>query len=185
MNRRIGLVVVLGLVAVFAIPVSANEMPKNASYTDSLSFSVDQPVYAGEQIELQTRSENINYTFANWDVDTNGIADYIGNSTEHTFREPGDHNVTHCVGIPREKWYCTSKTIDVKPPRIETESVKDIDGDGVYDDIDADGEPGTLFDALSLYNNLETAKQTPSVFDYTDDGDIDLFDVLWLYNEFN
>ena len=61
--------------------------------------------------------------------------------------------------------------------------VADNDGDGVYEDVDGSGS-ANIFDALSLYNNLETpaVQNNPDVFDYDDSGSVDLFDALQLYN---
>lgn len=61
----------------------------------------------------------------------------------------------------------------------------DLDGDTLLEDTNGDGS-GDIFDALSYYNNRDSAtvQNNPEQFDFDGDGDSGtLFDALELYNE--
>ena len=60
----------------------------------------------------------------------------------------------------------------------------DPDGDGLYEDVDGNGDV-TFFDVLTLYDYFQNA-DSPTVepFDFEDDGQLTFFDVLELFDEF-
>ncbi|MUV88905.1 S8 family serine peptidase [Halapricum sp. CBA1109] len=60
----------------------------------------------------------------------------------------------------------------------------DPDSDGLFEDVDGNGRTD-LFDALALYNNLDSdpIRTNARAFDFDGSGSVDIFDALALYNE--
>ncbi|WP_256290028.1 PKD domain-containing protein [Halobellus inordinatus] len=65
-----------------------------------------------------------------------------------------------------------------------TSPVTDVDDDGVYEDINGDGE-FNIVDIQGLFVNLddEAVQDNPSYFDFNGDGTVDVVDVQALFNE--
>jgi hypothetical protein len=68
---------------------------------------------------------------------------------------------------------------DPKPPN-------DLDGDGLYEDTDGDGEFG-IFDVQALFNNLNTdaVQNHPEAYNFNDDDDpegVGIFDIQGLFD---
>jgi PKD repeat protein len=61
------------------------------------------------------------------------------------------------------------------------ESARDPDGDGLYEDVNGDGET-TILDVSSFLNvhDGETVAANRAKFDYNDDGEITILDVAQL-----
>ncbi|WP_231754512.1 hypothetical protein [Halapricum sp. CBA1109] len=69
------------------------------------------------------------------------------------------------------------------PSVVGGRPITDPDGDGVYEDVDGDGE-ADLFDALVYYNNRNSGviEAHPGLFDYDSEDDVGtLFDALALF----
>ncbi|WP_435074623.1 right-handed parallel beta-helix repeat-containing protein [Halorubrum sp. HHNYT27] len=60
----------------------------------------------------------------------------------------------------------------------------DPDGDGLYEDINGDGE-SDIVDVQALFSNSddETVQNNPDAFDFNDDGSVDVVDVQKLFTE--
>jgi PKD repeat protein len=60
----------------------------------------------------------------------------------------------------------------------------DPDGDGLYEDINGDGE-ADIVDVQALFSNSgdEAIQNTPSVFDFNGDGSVNVVDVQKLFSE--
>lgn len=60
----------------------------------------------------------------------------------------------------------------------------DPDGDGVYEDVNGDGEV-SIFDVQALYSNIDdsTVQNNPSQFDINGDGEVSIFDVQTLFTD--
>ncbi|WP_198664562.1 right-handed parallel beta-helix repeat-containing protein [Halorubrum sp. 48-1-W] len=60
----------------------------------------------------------------------------------------------------------------------------DPDGDGLYEDINGDGE-SDIVDVQALFSNMDddTIRNDPDAFDFNDDGSVDVIDVQKLFNE--
>ncbi|RLM89321.1 PKD domain-containing protein [Halobellus sp. Atlit-38R] len=65
-----------------------------------------------------------------------------------------------------------------------TSPVTDVDDDGVYEDINGDGE-FNIVDIQGLFVNLddEAVQDNPAYFDFNGDGTVDVVDVQALFNE--
>jgi len=69
---------------------------------------------------------------------------------------------------------------DTPPPITGSSPPTDPDLDGEYEDVDGDGV-ATALDAAVLATNLPTARDYPSAFDYTGDGEVAYADVFRLF----
>ncbi|WP_152422953.1 dockerin type I domain-containing protein [Halorubrum kocurii] len=58
----------------------------------------------------------------------------------------------------------------------------DPDGDGVYEDVNGDGD-ATVSDVQALFANQDTASQYPTAFDFNGDGETTVLDVQALFVE--
>lgn len=58
----------------------------------------------------------------------------------------------------------------------------DPDGDGVYEDVNGDGD-ATVSDVQALFANQDTASQYPPAFDFNADGETTVLDVQALFVE--
>jgi len=61
----------------------------------------------------------------------------------------------------------------------------DTTGDGLYNDVDGDGE-FTVFDVQALFQhrNSDAVQENVELFDFTGDGDVTVFDAQELFNQF-
>jgi len=78
-------------------------------------------------------------------------------------------------------------SIDVEggiPPIVGAESPTDPDGDGVYEDVNGDGTTDVA-DVQALLDSFDgqTAQDNAAAFDFTDDGTLDVLDVIKLLNQ--
>lgn len=63
------------------------------------------------------------------------------------------------------------------------EPATDLDGDGLYEDIDGDGEL-TIFDVQALFDERSNiASENVEFFDFDDNGELDIFDVQALFDQ--
>ncbi|SEQ73351.1 Regulation of enolase protein 1, concanavalin A-like superfamily [Natrinema salaciae] len=71
-----------------------------------------------------------------------------------------------------------------RPPAIDGERPTDPDGDGLYDDVDGDGQT-THADVDAFYDHLETdgVQDNPDAFDFDENGRIGFTDVLELLRQ--
>jgi 2',3'-cyclic-nucleotide 2'-phosphodiesterase (5'-nucleotidase family) len=69
-------------------------------------------------------------------------------------------------------------------PVVARRAAGDVDGDGLYEDVNGDGEL-TLSDVTLLFVNLENAAVTENAaaFDFSDDGGVGVGDVTALFDE--
>jgi len=74
--------------------------------------------------------------------------------------------------------------IELLPVNGFPESPTDPDDDGLYEDVNGDGE-FNIVDVQALFANLddETVQNNPDKFDFNQDGEVDVVDVQKLYNE--
>ena len=74
----------------------------------------------------------------------------------------------------------------VEGPDVITEGgepAQDLDDDGVYEDVDGDGEL-TIFDVQALFDNRDDiASENVEFFDFDDNGEVDIFDVQQLFDQ--
>ena len=94
-----------------------------------------------------------------------------------TVEEPDDY--------PALQW---EDQLEVEPPALPgaEQPPQDLNGDGLYEDIDGDGE-FTIFDVQALFNNLESpiVQSLPGAFNFNEDEnptEVTIFDVQGLFN---
>ena len=83
--------------------------------------------------------------------------------------------------------YALSKT-DATPagPDVvgDGNPAQDLDGDGLYEDVNGDGSP-TIVDVQALFANLDSdaVQENVDLFDFNGDGEVDVSDVQALYDQ--
>jgi PKD repeat protein len=130
---------------------------------DGTLESLDSQAVTLEADETQT------VTFS--DIDTSGLD--AGDYTHGIFTD--DDSVTATLSVEAE----------TLPPVSGFEnSPADPDDDGLYEDVNGDGE-FDIVDVQALFANLddETVQNNSDGFDFNQDGDVDVVDVQKLYNE--
>jgi hypothetical protein len=130
------------------------------------------------------------------DVDGDGNADYSGTGNppatqKHTYAEPGSYNVTFMVSdevganaSEAEKVRVDPPPLEVKPRtpvRLEGKPAQDLDGDGLFEDLNGNGRLD-FGDVLLLYRNLGSpvVLEHAELLDFNGDGLVDLADMVVL-----
>ena len=72
-------------------------------------------------------------------------------------------------------------SLEIHPPAISGDRPQDPNGDGLYEDIDGDGEL-SIFDVQALFTGLDAAAEYPAAFSFNGGADVTIFDVQALFN---
>lgn len=127
-----------------------------------------------------------------WDLSGNGSTDKTGETVSYTFEEAGSYDVSLTVTDDADNTDNVTRTISVSsqtgiPPIVGESPPQDLNGDGLYRDINGDGEVD-VFDVQALYNNLssDAVQNNAEAFSFSSgsaDGEVDIFDVQALYSD--
>ncbi|WP_170938207.1 CARDB domain-containing protein [Halorubrum sp. Hd13] len=135
-------------------------------------FGDDDDVVLSQNVQLEPgESTTVEYT----DIGTGGLA-------------PGDY--THGVFTENDSATATLSVEEAEegPPPVGnfTDAPTDPDDDGLYEDVNGDGQ-FNIVDVQALFANLddETIENYPDAFDFNGDGTVDVVDVQKLFTEYS
>jgi len=148
-------------------------------------------VTVGETVSFDgtESTDNIRVAKHRWDMDDNTIR--FGPTPNHTFTEPGTYEVqlraTDGVGNSDIDMIIVTVEESAGPGKLPgaVGPPNDLDGDGLFEDINGDGE-ASVGDSLAYYANRETEsiRNNPGAFDFDGDGTAGtVFDVVVLFQE--
>ncbi|MFC5368854.1 PKD domain-containing protein [Salinirubrum litoreum] len=153
--------------------------------TVTATISSDGAVESTQTVDLQ------------FDLDDDGTAETV-DSQQVTVAANGQTQVTFEVDVPAdaafgERGYTVETasdsaggTVEVTPPAVNDaqDLPGDPDGDGLYEDVNGDGNLNTG-DAQSLFSNRDADAVTTNVdaFDFNGDGSVDVGDAQALFTE--
>ncbi len=134
---------------------------------------------------------NVTFTFTGYDPDNGKVKCYwdfgdgskaTGCKVTHTYKEYGEYNVTLTVVDDTNVSSSITKMICVGEKKQCPPMSKDLDGDGLYEDINGDGK-FDINDIIYLQWHFKDPKfqQYKKYYDFWPDGKLDLKDVLNLY----
>mgnify|MGYP000067657757 CR=1 FL=1 len=134
---------------------------------------------------------NVTFTFTGYDPDEDEVKCYwdfgdgskaVGCNIIHTYSKDGEYDVTLTVVDETNVSSSVTKKIIIKTERAGPPMSKDLDGDGLYEDINGDGK----FDYSDIvyfqwnFNKPEFQKYK-EYYDFYPDGKLNYRDVLNLY----
>jgi len=163
-----------------AIDISADiENTGEQTATQSVEFRLDvegdgfgdnDDVVLSQSVELDSgQSTTVEFT----GVDTSSLAP--GNYTHGVFTENDSATATLSVEEAEEE--------GLQPVDGFENAPTDPDGDGLYEDVNGDGE-FDIVDVQALFTNFEdddTIRNNPDKFDFNQDGTVDVVDVQRLF----
>jgi PKD repeat protein len=127
-----------------------------------------------------------------WDLDDDArLERRRGERVAVTFDAPGPHDVS--LRVSDADGFATRRTrtivVDVDAdgggpgPVVGDSPPTDPDGDGLYEDVDGDGEAG-VGDVVALYDGRDAAapREHPAAFDFSGDLRVGLGDVVALFD---
>jgi len=136
---------------------------------------------------------NVTFEYTGYDPDGDNVtchwafgdgATAVGRSVKHTYDESGEYNVTLTVVDSKNATSSITKTIKIeqKTVKVGPPMSKDLDGDGLYEDVNGDGK-FNFNDVLYLQWHLydPTFQQYKQYYDFYPDGKLDGKDVINLY----
>ena len=167
----------------------------NTAPTAAFTYSPSTPE-VGDTVRFDAnQSSDPDGTIANfnWDLNGDGSNEAAGVTTTQTYEEPGIYNVTLRVTDNGDKTASITQSVRVTEssgPGDVTgtgNKAKDPDNDGVYEDINGDGEVD-VFDVQALYSNLDTdtVQNYPEAFNFAGDDnptEVTIFDVQALFRD--
>lgn len=115
-----------------------------------------------------------------WDTDANGSAELTGQTANWTPAETGEHTVTVTYTNGNASLSRT-QTITVSEVPL---TPQDLDDDGLYEDVNSDGQV-TISDVQALFTNRDdpAVQRNPDRFDFNGDGQFTIVDVQSLFQE--
>ncbi|WP_158600102.1 PKD domain-containing protein [Halorubrum sp. Atlit-28R] len=174
--------------------VSRDSLQVAEGLTAGFEYDPSEPA-PGEMItftDTSTVGPNATITSREWDFSGDGSTDSTGDTASHTFDEAGLYDVSLTVTDGADNTDTATQTVSVSsqtaiPPVVGDSPPQDLNGDGLYRDIDGDGEVD-IFDVQALYNNLDSdvVQNNPAAFSFSSgsaNGEVDIFDVQALYND--
>ncbi|MBX0324347.1 hypothetical protein EGH21_15055 [Halomicroarcula sp. F13] len=153
------------------IDVSATvENTGEQTATQTVEFRLDGTTIASQDVELEP-GESTTVSFEN--IDTSGLD--TGEYTHGVYTE--DDSATATLTVEAES---------IPPVGDFANAPTDPDGDGLYEDVNGDGE-FDIVDVQALFANLEgdTVQNNAANFDFNGDGTVDVVDVQKLFTEVN
>lgn len=134
--------------------------PADSSVGDAVSF---------DGSASSTPSTGI--TEYSWDFTGDGTEDAAGETVDHVFEAGGEQRVTLTVTDTDDNEASIPRTIDVSLVPIGSfeNPPQDLDGDGLYEDVNGDGVADVL-DVQALHQHLDDGlvESNPALFDFSD-----------------
>jgi subtilisin family serine protease len=123
-----------------------------------------------------------------WDFDGDGTVEETTSDPvlDWTFADTGERTVTLTVTDAENRTGTRTRNLSVSPPPLVDDPPRDLDGDGLYEDVRGDGDLSIL-DVQSLFNNLDSSdlQEYATLYSFSGDdpGEVTILDVQGLFNE--
>jgi subtilisin family serine protease len=151
-------------------------------------FAVDQsPPVVNQTTTFDAGNSTGQIQKYEWDFDGDGTVEQTTSDpvVNRTFTDPGERTVSLTVTDTEGRNGTVTRTLSVSPPPLADDPPRDLDGDGLYEDVRGDGNL-TILDVQSLFNNLDTPdlQEYATLYSFSEDDpqEVSILDVQGLFN---
>lgn len=191
----IGLVFLVLMCSSVAIADSNDDpdFPDGASINNSTALGIDvdpstaltnEPINV-TAVNLTSINTSTDDVFVSWDLDRDGIAESVGHNASWSYDEVGTYTIAmYATDGKTERVVVTNVTVNAGVAPVVNASPRDIDSDGLYEDVNGDGQANVL-DVLDYYEYRtdDTIRKQVDAFDFDGDGSAGtVFDAIELYD---
>ena len=158
----------------------SDSQTKTVSVADSLdaAFEVDpaEPT-AHQEITFNASLSSGNIETYEWDFTGDGQQDASGERVTHVYEEPGEYEVKLEINSSSSNRDAVTKAVSVEehevPPVTGEDPPKDLNGDGLYRDINGDNQ-FTISDVQIFFQqyNSEVVQNNPGAFNFDQGGQV-------------